>query len=810
MLAWFRQDVLFGLRMMFKHPTLSIIAVLIFGLGIGLTTSVFSVVNGAFFKGLPLENADRLVILWNTNPARHELDMPVRVHDYLAFKERQTTFEDIGFFTFLPVNLSTNFSQPERLSGALIGVNAFSILRVKPVLGRTFRAGEGRPGADPVVIISYNVWRNHFASSPDALGKTVRVNSVPRTIVGVMPQRFAFPAFENVWVPLEIDPLPASRGQEPAYQLFGRLRPGVTLEQARAQAIAIAAGLEQQYPQTNRGISATVHPYSETFIMPQMFALLFTMLAAGIGVLLIACVNVANLLLARTSMRGREFAIRMAIGASRSRIVAQLLVEALVLALAGGLVGFWFSVAVMGWFVSVLALNPPPFWITFELDYRVLLFVSAITLAAGLIAGLIPAWRIGKTNTNEALKDESRTSKAPRAVRLSSTLVVGEVAISCALLIAAGHMVRSIVNLRTVKLPFTVENVLTARVNLTRADYPDSASYLRFCRPLLAKLRHLPGVEAVALSDGLPAAGAGDAAFQVEGQGNLRVGDCPTARKAVVSPGFFQMFRTPVLQGREFTEADQPGAPPVVIVNESFVRSFFPDGDPMGKRLRTVRPDGQSSWLVVVGIVPDLFMEGLGNTHRRPAGFYLPLAQSEPCNSLSLAVRASAEPASMTREVRAAVTTLNPDLPVYNVMPMKEVIGRQIWLHDVLGTFFLALGSSALVLALAGLYAVMSFTVTQRARELSIRAALGARRSQLIHLVIRRGLIQLVAGIALGLALGLVMVVPLQSFLVGVRLRDPALIVAVLSSLLICGLLANLIPAKRVTKINAGVALSAE
>ncbi|HYK89965.1 MAG TPA: ABC transporter permease [Acidobacteriota bacterium] len=810
MIAWIWRDIRFGLRMMLKYPTLSIVAVLIFGLGIGLTASVFSVVNGAFFKGLPLEEADRLVVLWNTNPARHELDMPVRVHDYLAFRERQTTFEDIGFFTVSPMNLATDLSQPERLTGAQISANSFAILRVKPMWGRTFRAGEGRPGADPVVIISYNVWRNHFGSSRDALGKAVRVNGVTRTVVGVMPEQFAFPAFENIWIPHDLEPVPAGREQAPSYQLFGRLKHGVAYEEATAQAIAIAAALEQQYPQTNRGISATIRPYSETFIMPQMRALLYTMLAAGIGVLIIACVNVANLLLARTSMRGREFAIRMAIGAGRARILVQLLVEALVLAVAGGLVGFWFSSATMGWFISVLAHNPPPFWITFELDHRVLLFVTGITLAAGLFAGLIPAWRIGKTNTIDALKDESRTSKSPRAVRLSSTLVVAEVAISCALLIASGHLIRSIVNLKTIKMPFAIDRMLTARINLTRADYPDAASRLRFCGQLLVKLRSLPGVEAVGLSDALPAAGNGDVSFQVEGQANLRVDDCPKAKKGEVSPEYFQMFQTPLLQGREFTELDQPGTPLVAVVNESLARNFFPGGDVVGKRLRIMRADSPSPWLVVVGIVPDLFMEGFGNTHRTPAGFYLPLSQSDVGTSLSMTLRTRAEPTGMTREVRSAVSSLNPDLPVFSAMSMKEVIARQIWFHTVIGTFFLALGFSALVLAVAGLYAVMCFTVTQRTRELSIRAALGAQRGQLVRLVMGRGVTQLAVGTGMGLGLGLLMVAPLQSFLVGVKPRDPVLVMTVLAALLAAGLLANLIPAKRITKIHVAAALSAE
>ena len=806
----FYRDTIFGLRILFKHPALSLISILTFGLGIGLTATVFSVVNGAFFKGLPFEESDRLVVLWNTNAARNELDMAVNVHDYVAFRERQTTFEDIGCFIVEPMALSSDQARPERFTGARISTNTFDILRIKPALGRTFLAGEGRPGADPVIIVSTSVWRNQFGSSKEILGRTVRANGVSRTVVGVMPEGFGFPGFENLWVPLDVYPLPTAREKAPAYHLFGRLKRGVPLEQSRAQVISIAGDLERQFPQTNKGISATTRLYSENFIKPQMRALLYTMLGAGIGVLLIACVNVANLLLARASMRMREFAVRMALGARRFRIFEQLLAEALVLAVPGGILGFLFSLLAMGWFVALLAQNPPPFWITFELDYRVLLFVTAITLSAGIFAGLIPAWQLGRVDTSEALKDESRSTKGLRVVRLSGAFVVAEVTLSCALLIAAGLMVRSIANLRALKMPFAVDGMLTARISLQQQDYPDPASRLRFCGQLLPKLRSLPGVEAAALCDRLPATGSRRVSIQVEGRVCTPGTDCPGVRESIVTAGFFGTYRIRVLRGREFTDLDGRETLPVAVVNESFARAFFPRGDAVGGRVRRAGPDGFSQWLAVVGVVPDLLMEGLGTTNRSPAGFYTPMAQGHGTDTVSIALRTRTVPARAAEQVRDAVTSLDRDMPVFSVMSMREVIGRQSWLYDVFGTFFFSLGISALVLALAGLYAVMSFTVSQRAREMSIRAALGARGGRLVLLVVRRGVVQLGAGLVLGLGLGMAIVSPMEGFLFGVKPRDPAMIAIVLAALAAAGLLASLLPARRIAKLNAAAALAAE
>jgi putative ABC transport system permease protein len=677
------QDLRFGFRMLIKHPALSIIAILTFGLGIGLTTTVFSVVNGAMFKGLPFEEADRLVALAVTNPSRNLSRMLVSVHDFVVWQERQTVFESLGAWSIVPINLSWQENRPERYSTGAFSVGIFEALGVKPLLGRTFRAGEDRPGAEAVIVLSHEVWRDRFGGSPDVIGRTVRASGVSRTIIGVMPGNFAFPNRERLWIPLTVDPLATKRGEGPNYQVLARLKKGVSLAEAGAQAAAIAAQLEKEYPEINRGTGVAVASFSKSALGPEIYALLSTMLGAGIGVLLIACVNVSNLLLARISLRLREVAVRIAMGAGRSRVILQLFAEVLILAVIGGALGMVLSSLAMEWFLNAISVNPPPFWITFETDMRVMLFVAGITLAASFLACIIPALQAARTNVSEVLKDEGRGSSGFHIGRFSGALVVVEVAVSCGLLIAAGLMIKSVVQLKTLNLPFAVENIFTARINLPRLQYPDAAACIRFYERLLPGLQEIPGVEAATLSDGLPAAGNGGLAVQVEGGTYARDTDYPIVREGIVTPGYFQTFRTSVLRGREFTAADRQGNQPVAIINESFARTHFPGQDPLGRRMKRGRSDSREPWLTIVGVVPDMLMQGLGNNNESPVGYYIPIAQSDVTNFVSIALRTRGEPGAAAPAVRAAVTALDKDLAIYQVLSMKEVIRVQSWFYTI-------------------------------------------------------------------------------------------------------------------------------
>jgi predicted permease len=551
-------------------------------------------------------------------------------------------------------------------------------------------------------------------------------------------------------------------------------------------------------------------PYIESMHSPEIYAMLVTMLGAGIGVLLIACVNVSNLLVARASLRRREVAVRMALGAARGRIVRQYLTEVVVLSTAGAAIGVLLSVAGMRWFTSALSGNPPPFWITFDLDHRIMLFVLGLIVLSSVFAGGLPALQAARTSAGAALKDDSRSSTSGRLGRFSSALVVAELAVSCGLLIAAGLMIKSVAQLRTVPMPFAIDNVLTARVDLPRTDYPDSAASIRFFERLLPKLRDVPGVDAATLSDGLPAAGNGSVTVSIAGRAYARESDYPLVREGIVTPGYFETFQTPVLAGREFHSRDTAGGQPVAIVNESFARAYFPGADPLGRQFKRIRRDANEPWLTVVGVVPDLLMEGIGNNGASPVGYYIPIAQSDVSNGVRIAVRTRGDAAAVTPLLRTAVTELDPNLAIFDISAMRGVIERQTWFYTTFGTFFMTFGICALLLAAAGLYGVMSFAVTQRTREMGVRSALGARGGQLVALVMRRSLVQLAVGVGLGLALAVVASGALRPLLYRVDPRDVWVFGGVVLMLAGVSLLASLLPARRVAKIDPVRALASE
>jgi putative ABC transport system permease protein len=803
-------DVRSGVRMLVRYPTLSIGAILTLGLGIGLSTTVFCVVNGGLFKGLPFPDADRVVSVVTSIPGQNLPRQPSSVHDLAVWQERQTSFDTIGAYSFTPMNLAARDGRPERFSGGQLSVAAFEAVGVQPILGRGFRTGDDRPGADPVVLIGHDLWRDRYGSAPDIVGQTIRANGVYRTVIGVMPARFMFPIREQLWIPLVVDALATKRGQGPSHMVIARLRPDVSLAAAQAQLAAIATQLETEFPDTNRGKHTDVMPFPKMIFGPEIYGLLYTMLGAGIGVLLIACVNVSNLLVARSSLRQREVAVRMALGAGRQRILRQHLTEVFVLAATGAGIGIVLSIAGMRWFTDSLSQNPPPFWVTFELDHRVLLFVLGLIVLASLFSGMLPALHATRVSAGAALKDDSRNTTSARLGRFSSGLVIAELAVSCGLLIAAGLMVKSVVQLKNLPMPFAIDNVLTARVDLPRGSYPDSPASIRFFEQLLPKLRAVPGVEAATLSDGLPAAGNGAIPVQIEGKAYASENDSPLAREGIVTPGYFETFQTPLLNGREFTVADVAGAQPVAIINESFARAHYPAMNPVGRQFKRIRPGSKEPWLTVVGLVPDLLMEGIGNNNASPIGYYIPISQSDVANGVRIAVRTRGEPTSITPLIRSAVAALDDDLPLWDINTMERVIEQQTWFYTIFGTFFTAFGICALLLAVAGLYGVMSFAVTQRTREMGVRSALGAQGGQLISLVMRRSLIQLAAGLVIGLMLAFAASGALAPVLYHVNPRDGVVFGGVVLLLALASIIASFLPARRVTKIDPVTALVVE
>lgn len=805
------KDLRLAFRLALKHPSLSLIVILTFGLGVGLTTTVFSIVNGVIYKGLPFEDPQRIVSVARSNLEQNIPFMGVSVHDLADWQEQQTAFESLGAWGTGPVNLGTEEGRPQRLTGGRFTPDVFEVLQVQPILGRAILDEDARAGAEPVILLGYDVWQEQMDGAADVIGRTVRANGEIRTVIGVMPEGFRFPNLEQAWLPLVLDPAANPRGQGPTYQGIGRLREGVSLEEARTEISGIARRIEQAFPETNEGIGGDVRPFAE-LLGPQTFGLLYTMLGAVLAVMLIACVNVANLLIARASSRTREMAVRTALGAGRGRIVSQLLSEVLLLALAGGLLGFGLGTAGIEWFKRVIQVNPPPSWIRFDHDYRVVLFSLGVTVLAAVISGLFPALQATRSNLRESLQDQNRGSSSFRVNKLTGGLVMAEVALSCCLLIAAGLMIKSVARLRTVDLPFTTENVFTARINLPAAEYPDTASRVAFYDQLLSRLEAIPGVDAATLSDGLPAAGNGIRIFQVEGQEFGEEEDLPGAREGIVTPGYFRTFQTTILQGRAFRASDRAGALPICIVNETFARNFL-DGEALGKRLRKRPPNTEfqgveGEWLTVVGVVPDMRMEGIGNSEASPAGFYIPIGQSDVGNTVVIALKTQNAPMAKTPEVRSTVAAIDPNLPIFQVLDMDGVIDRQTFFFTVFGKLFMAFGFAALFLAGVGLYGVMSFAVAQRTQEMGVRMAHGAQGNQLITLVMRRGMAQLAIGVGIGLALAVLVAGQVQSILFEVSARDPGVFGLVLTTLAATGLLASFIPARRVTRVDPVTALT--
>lgn len=795
----------YGVRMLVRRPGLSLSAIVALALGIGLTTTMFSIVYVAVLKGLPFEDADELVALFRNRPAQGVQFMGVSIHDFHDWRRQQTSFEDIAAYYAETVNVGGTEGQPIRYLGAYASAHLFDVLRVRPILGRTFRPEEDHPSTPPVMILSYRAWQDRFQGDPTIVGRTVRANAEVTTIVGVMPEKFGFPSQMDAWLPLRIDPLAYSRSGGPALegtvvQAIGRLKDGVTLDQAQAEMSAIAGRLATEYPASNQGVGVTLMRQVDTFIGPPAVAMLYTMLGAVFGVLLIACANVANLLLARTVVRAKEIAVRTALGASRWRTITQLLAETLVLAAAGTVVGLVVAKVGMDFFNAGLATQEMPLWFVARLDPAVAAFVVGLTILSTLAAGTIPALRASNANVAEIMNDESRGSSSLRMGRVSKVLVVAQLAVSCGLLVAAGLMIRTVVNVARFDYGFDTANILTARVGLFEKDYPTAASQLAFYDGLVERLEGRPGIRAVAWTSDLPARGGQMQPLTVDGVAYPTDQDHPLARRIVISPAYFDIVGVRPVRGRLFARTDAAETQPVAIVNERFVELFFPGKDPLGARVRLGQDD--TPWRTIVGVVPDLHLGGaIGAINPRHEGVYLPLAQNA-INFMSLAVRTEQAATSYAATVQDEVNQIDAALPLYWVRSLSDQYALDTWFYRAFGTLFVAFGLVALAMATIGLYGIMSFSAGNRTREIGVRMALGAESRSVMMLILRQGAWQIAAGLTLGLVVAALLSQGLGLLLFGVRPWDPLIFAAVVVALAGAGLLACVIPARRATRID--------
>jgi predicted permease len=803
------KDLKYAGRGLFRTPGVSVIAVLALALGVGLTAIMFSIVYGAIHRGLPYEGADRIMFVGHSVPASGIEVTSVSVHDYLDYRERQRSFEDLAGFYQGTVNIRGP-ERPDRYDGAFIDVNVFDALGVQPLLGRGMRAEDTRTGAPVVAILGHRIWQERYNGSPDVLGTAVTVNGEPGEIVGVMPEGFEFPLRQEVWVPLRLDAVALPRGRGQHLNLFGRLREGVTIDAAMVEFTGLAGQLAAEHPETNEGVLPVIRPYTDQYIGDDVSGLLYTMLATVTLVLLIACANVANLLLARAAVRTRDVAIRTAMGASRWRVVVQLMSEALVLALVGAALGTAIAWVGIGLFDRAVQPTNPPFWLDFRLDGPILLFVVAVTGVAALVSGALPALRASGTDVNSVLKDESRGSSSLQLGRLSRGLVVAEVAMSVALLVASGLMVKSVVTLGRMDYGFPTEDVFTARVALFEGRYPTADDRQRVWHEIEERAAALPGVRAVTMTDALPGLGSNGGRVALDGVSYGSESELPSARWARVSPSFFAAFEADISRGRGFTDQDTRDASPVTVVNESFAARHFAGGDALGRRIRTGGLDSDEPWREIVGVVPDLALEGVGDADPPPPdGYYVPLAQHD-ARFMSLALRATANPLALTAPVRDLVVSVDSDTPIYFVQTLQAAIDENLWFYRVFGSLFAAFGVAALFLASIGLFGVMSFSVSRRTPEMGIRMALGAEARQVRGLILRQGMRQIAIGMLLGTGLALLVARGLEMVVYGSQPWDPATYAIVFALLVLTGLAATLVPALRATRVDPVQALRSE
>lgn len=807
-MTWIWKDLRHGARLLARKPGSSAAAVLAFALGIGLTTAQFSVVRGGL-QGLPFEAAERLIHLERNNLSQGIDSMEVTLHDFRDWRQAQTSFEGLAGFYTGTANLSDPQSPPERYDAAFISANAFEMLRVQPFAGRTFRPEEEGAGSPAVAILGHDLWQTRYDGDRSVVGRTIRINSEPHTVIGVMGPGFEFPINQDLWLPLRLDPDEVDRGEGMTLEVFGRLADGVTPDQAAVEFATLAERLAQEYPDTDEGVGSVLKPYTEEYLGSEVPTLLYTMLGAVFLVFLIACANVANLLLGRAIARSQEMAVRSALGAARWRVISGLLAEGLVLAAVGTVIGMGLAQFAVHLFNLAILDTDPPFWIDIRLDLPVLVFAAGLALLATLLSGWIPALKATGEKTSEILQDESRGASSLRMGRFSKGLVVAEITLSCALLVAAGLMVRSITSLATTDFGFDPDPIFTARIGLFEDDYPEETDRQTFFGELERRVQALPGVQVAGLGSGLPASGTGGSPIALEGETYERSQDHPWVHRVIVTPGWLEAFETRPLAGRLLEESDREGTLPVILVNQDFVDNFFDGDNPLGRRIRFATETPDEPWRTIVGVVPSHYLGALDDADdsRDQAGLYVPLSQTD-ARFLSIVARVgSGDPMTLREPIQQAVLALDPHLPIYFVRTMPQVIQQAGWFYQVFGVTFMVFGAAALLMAAIGLYGVMSFTVSRRTREVGIRMALGARAEQVLQLILHQGMKQLALGLVLGLGLAYGLARLLTTILYDVQPGDPLTFVLTVAVLLVAGMAACLRPALQAARTDPMAAM---
>ena len=832
------RDLRFAVHLMIKDRWYSAVAIVALALGIGLNATVFTLVNAILIRGLPYEDSPRLYMLGSQrqNGDRNS----VSVADLQDWRTQSKVFVGLGAFSNGGVNVSDDRSAPQNARSASLSSNAFPLLALRPVLGRNFTPDDERSGAEAVTIIGHAMWKSRYAEDRGVIGKILRLDGKPATIIGVMPEGEQFPSNTEIWTP--IIPNTAQQKRDSRFlQVFGRLRPEVSRLQAETELNGIAARLASAYPDTNKDYpKVRVETFNERFNGGNIRQVMLAMMGAVGFVLLIACANVANLQLSRSVHRSREVAVRIALGATRWRVIRQLLVESVLLGVLGGVLGLGLALVGVRLFDAAVAGSGKPYWVIFTMDYTVFGFLAAICVVTGVLFGLAPALQVTKTNVNEVLKEGGRGNAGGRRARwLTGTMVVLELALTLVLLVGAGLMVRSFLKLYTIDMGIKTENLLSIRLQLPGTKYPpppppaapaagSTQSAVAFAPPppdprmvfydrLLPKLEAVAGVEAVSLTTSVPPFGSGRRGIDIEGRPARKPEEkAPEVGTVTISPKFFDSVGVQLRRGRAFHDTDGTPGNETTIINEKLAATLFANEDPIGRRIRFVQgqpgpgqpPPPVPVWRTIVGISPTIRHSNPQDAEP-PAVMYVPMRQN-PTSFATILVRSRLDAGAVMNAVRTEIGAIDADQPIFTAQTVEQMLAQQTWPYRVFGSLFAIFAVIALVMSAVGLYAVMAYSVTQRTTEIGVRMALGAAGPQVSWLILKRGLLQMGIGLTLGLAGAFGLSRVLRTLLVQVTPTDPATFVTITVILTAVAVAACVIPARRATRVDPLIALRAE
>jgi putative ABC transport system permease protein len=802
------QDLRYGLRQLRRNPGFTTVAVITLALGIGANTAIFSVVNAVLLRPLPYRDPSRLVMVYHVPPAKSfpgMTEFDVSPANYLDWRRQNHVFDPIAIYRWRGLDLTAT-THPETVNAAKVSADFLKVLGVEPKIGRVFAPEEEQPGHANEVILGNAFWHTHFGANPNIVGRTIKFDEQAYTVIGVMPANFRYPSWAQVWVPLGWTAEDRAIRSEHNYWVMARLKRGVSLRQAQAEMNTISSRLAQQYPSDDAGWGALVVPLHEDLVGGVRPALLI-LLGAVAFVLLIACSNVASLVLEKVMSRRKEIALRTALGATRSRVLRQILSETSILALAGGALGFFLARLTLA-LISTFLAHKLPRTAEIRLDGWVLAFTLAISLVTGIVAGLAPAWHMTKLNINGALKEGfGRTSSDSGAMRTRNVLVVSEMALSLVLLAGATLLIRTLWTLRNSNPGFDPHNVLTFKLVVSPTEYPHPAQRIRFFDRVLRRVRAVPGVEDAGAIDDLPLGGnGGNWPIAIEGRPARAVAEQPEVDTVMISPGYFRTLHIPLLRGRFFNESDRPGTQPVIVISQAMANRFWPHENPIGKRLTTAFDPGAS--LEVVGVVANVKSHTLADLAPR-ATMYIAILQLSD-DVASLVVRTPVTPANMIPAITEAVHQVDRDQPMADIMPMDQVLNNSLSKARFNMTLLVSFAGLALALAAIGIYGVIAYSVAQRTHEMGIRMALGAQKQDILRLVVGQGLVLALIGIGAGIVAALGVTRLMASLLFGVKPTDPLTFLLVSLLLTAVALVASYIPARRAAEVDPMRALRCE